>query len=51
MGRRQFRKGQLYIRAWDGKMHLYGAESGAWTVDEGASIGAVNRCWGQLVAA
>jgi hypothetical protein len=33
-------RGKLYIGAWDGKLHLYGAESGAWTVDEHA------RYWG-----
>jgi hypothetical protein len=26
-------KGKLYIGAWDRKIHLHGAESGAWTVD------------------
>jgi hypothetical protein len=31
-------KGKLYIGAWDGKLHLYGAESGAWTVDEHAQF-------------
>lgn len=29
-------KGQLYIGRWDKKIHLYGAEWGAWTVDYGA---------------
>ena len=29
-------KGKLYIGAWDAKLHLYGAETGAWTVDEHA---------------
>ena len=29
-------KGQLYIGAWDQKLHLFGAEKGAWTVDEHA---------------
>lgn len=33
-------KGAIYIGAWDGKIHLLGAESGAWTVDEHA------RYWG-----
>jgi hypothetical protein len=33
-------KGQLYIGAWDRKLHLYGAETGAWTVDYTA------RFWG-----
>lgn len=28
--------GKLYIGAWDGKIHLFGAEKGAWTVDYGA---------------
>jgi hypothetical protein len=28
-------QGQLYIGRWDQKIHLYGAESGAWTVDYG----------------
>jgi hypothetical protein len=27
--------GKLYIGAWDQKIHLYGAEHGAWTVDYG----------------
>lgn len=26
-------KGQLYFSAWDSRLHLYGAEWGAWTVD------------------
>lgn len=26
-------KGQVYVGAWDGKIHLFGAEKGAWTVD------------------
>jgi len=29
-------KGKVYIGAWDGKIHLYGAEKGAWSVDEKA---------------
>jgi hypothetical protein len=29
-------RGQLYIGRWDGKLHLYGAERGAWTIDENA---------------
>lgn len=29
-------KGSVYVGAWDGKIHLLGAESGAWTVDEHA---------------
>jgi hypothetical protein len=33
-------KGKIYIGSWDQKMHLFGAESGAWTVDEHA------RYWG-----
>lgn len=33
-------KGKLYIGKWDKKIHLYGAESGAWTVDYDA------RYWG-----
>ncbi|MGB7160934.1 MAG: hypothetical protein WBD40_22925, partial [Tepidisphaeraceae bacterium] len=33
-------KGKLYVGRWDGKLHLYGAESGAWIVDDGA------RYWG-----
>ena len=28
--------GKLYIGRWDHKIHLYGAEKGAWTVDEEA---------------
>jgi hypothetical protein len=28
--------GQLYIGKWDHKLHLYGAETGAWCVDYGA---------------
>jgi hypothetical protein len=27
-------KGQLYIGNWDGKIHLYGAEWGAWRIDQ-----------------
>ncbi|MEO6436826.1 MAG: hypothetical protein ABIP55_13840 [Tepidisphaeraceae bacterium] len=27
-------RGQVYVGRWDGKLHLYGAETGAWTVDE-----------------
>jgi hypothetical protein len=26
-------RGKLYVGKWDGKLHLFGAESGAWTVD------------------
>jgi hypothetical protein len=37
-------KGKLYIGSWDGKLHLYGAESGAWTVDEHA------KYWGSRPA-
>jgi hypothetical protein len=33
-------RGQVYIGRWDRKIHLYGAEKGAWTVDEHA------RHWG-----
>ena len=33
-------KGKLYIGRWDGKLHLFGAEKGAWTIDEHA------RYWG-----
>lgn len=29
-------KGVVYIGGWDGKIHLFGAENGAWTVDEHA---------------
>lgn len=29
-------RGQVYVGRWDGKIHLYGAETGAWTVDEHA---------------
>jgi hypothetical protein len=29
-------RGQIYIGRWDRKFHLYGAEKGAWTVDEHA---------------
>jgi hypothetical protein len=29
-------KGKVYIGSWDGKLHLYGAEKGAWTIDEHA---------------
>lgn len=32
--------GLLYVGAWDGELHLHGAERGAWTVDEDA------RFWG-----
>jgi hypothetical protein len=28
--------GKLYVGAWDGKLHLFGAENGAWLVDEHA---------------
>jgi hypothetical protein len=31
-------KGKLYVGRWDGKLHLHGAESGAWTVDRGATF-------------
>jgi hypothetical protein len=30
-------KGNLYIGAFDGRIHLYGAEWGAWRIDQGAS--------------
>jgi len=30
-------KGQLYIGAFDGRIHLYGAEWGAWRIDQGSS--------------
>lgn len=33
-------RGQIYIGRWDRKFHLFGAETGAWTVDEKA------RYWG-----
>ena len=33
-------RGQIYIGKWDAKIHLYGAEKGAWLVDEHA------RYWG-----
>ena len=33
-------KGQFYVGRWDKKIHLHGAESGAWTVDLGG------RYWG-----
>jgi ABC-type glycerol-3-phosphate transport system permease component len=29
-------KGKVYVGAWDGKIHLFGAEKGAWIVDEKA---------------
>jgi hypothetical protein len=29
-------RGQLYVGKWDKKIHLLGAESGAWTIDDGA---------------
>jgi hypothetical protein len=32
-------KGQLYIGKWDGKLHLYGAETGVWLVDDGSYFG------------
>ncbi len=32
-------KGQLYIGPWDNKLHLYGAESGVWLVDDGSFFG------------
>ena len=36
-------KGQVYRSSWDGKLHLLGAEMGAWTVDqEGKYWGAVH---------
>lgn len=28
-------KGKLYIGPWDGKLHLFGAETGVWLVDDG----------------
>lgn len=31
-------KSQLYVGAFDGKIHLYGAEWGAWTVDRNAEF-------------
>jgi hypothetical protein len=36
--------GQVYIGRWDRKLHLYGAEKGAWTVDEHS------RYWGSRPA-
>lgn len=30
--------GNLYLAPWDGRIHLYGAEWGAWRIDPGASI-------------
>lgn len=33
-------RGRMYIGRWDGKIHLYGAEYGAWTVDY------TSRFWG-----
>jgi len=32
-------KGQLYIGNWDNKLHLYGAETGVWLVDDGSYFG------------
>jgi hypothetical protein len=32
-------KGQLYVGPWDRKLHLYGAESGVWLVDDGRYFG------------
>jgi hypothetical protein len=32
-------KGQLYIGPWDNKLHLYGAETGVWLVDNGRFFG------------
>ena len=29
-------KGKLYFSAWDGRLHLYGAEKGAWLIDANA---------------
>jgi hypothetical protein len=34
--------GKLYVGKWDGKLHLFGAEKGAWAVD------ANKRYWGSL---
>jgi len=31
-------RGQLYIAAWDNKIHLYGAEKGTWLVDRNAEF-------------
>ncbi len=31
--------GKLYIAPWDQKLHLYGAEKGAWLVDDGSYFG------------
>ncbi|WP_426324348.1 hypothetical protein [Pedobacter sp. R-06] len=31
-------KGQLYISKFDGRLHLYGAEWGAWRIDQNASF-------------
>jgi len=31
-------KGKIYVGAWDGKIHLYGAEWGAWLVDYNAEF-------------
>jgi hypothetical protein len=39
-------KGKLYVGAWDGKLHLFGAESGAWTVDEDAKYWGSNPVLG-----
>lgn len=32
-------KGRLYIGKWDGKLHLYGAETGVWLLDDGSYFG------------
>src|SRR4051812_45610656 len=31
-------KGKIYVGSWDQKLHLFGAEKGAWTVDEHADF-------------
>jgi len=35
-------KGQLYMGPWDNKLHLYGAETGVWLVDDGSYAGSGN---------
>lgn len=35
-------EGKLYIGSWDGKLHLLGAESGVWLVDDGSYAGSGN---------
>ncbi len=32
-------KGQLYVGQWDNKIHLYGAETGIWLIDDGKYFG------------